>query len=117
MATLTSMMKTAAELKEGAANAPEAVSEDNPQPKYPYGLTIYLSDETLEKLGMTTLPAIGSTMTLTARVQVTGVNQNQSTDKDGVTRDVNLQITDMALGPDTQTSSPADRMYKPEQGE
>lgn len=66
-------------------------------PKYPYGLTVCLCDESLKKLGIAGMPAVGTKMTLNAIVEVVGVSQDQ---RQGETEsDMRLQITDMALAP------------------
>lgn len=66
-------------------------------PAYPYGLSLCLDTETLEKLGYSEPPAVGSKLTVTALVTVTstGVNQQQDGDK---RQHCDLQITDMELG-------------------
>lgn len=64
-------------------------------PKFPFGLSINLDDESLEKLEMTKLPTVGKEMTLTAKVKVTSVSAHDS--EHGKDRSVGLQITDMAL--------------------
>jgi hypothetical protein len=69
-------------------------------PLYPYGLSLYLNDETLEKLGLTDLPKVGSTMLAQITVTVTGTSQRATqSGKDGETTNtcVDLQITDMEL--------------------
>ena len=63
--------------------------------EYPYGLRVGLDSESLDKLNMTELPAVGTTMTLTAKVEVVSVSQYES--GGGEDRDVSLQITDMEL--------------------
>jgi hypothetical protein len=59
--------------------------DDGDLPKYPYGLTINLDDETLAKLGS---PAAhrGHRMTLTARVEVCSTSQYQ--DRKGENEDL-----------------------------
>ena len=64
---------------------------------YPYGLSLHLDDDTLEKLGLKSLPVVGSTMTLQAKVRVTGTNADEKRDGD-VEGSLRLQITDMELG-------------------
>lgn len=81
-------------------------------PAYPYGLSISLDDEALEKLGMKDLPDADDTMTLTARVCVTNV---ASTDgENGKRRSVSLQIEALALS-DVEDSDdkpdPSDKLY------
>lgn len=101
---LVSMKTTPKEAKEEAA---EAIGAASTQPEYPYGLSISLDDEALQKLGITSPPALGAKMTLTAQVEVCSASsyKTQTDDETNVT----LQITDMAL--DTGGPSAADRLY------
>lgn len=68
-------------------------------PKYPYGLTLYLDDETLKKLGITDLPKVGSTIPASIVVQVTGTSQRayQGSKGEEMRTCVDLQITDMEM--------------------
>lgn len=68
--------------------------------EYPYGLRISLDEQSLQKINFTTLPGIGDTMIITARVKVTDVSANET--DDGVRRSVGLQITDLEFGPDNE---------------
>lgn len=71
-------------------------------PAYPWGLTLHLDTDTLKKLGYDAPPAVGSELTLSAKVTVTSVGVNQQQDGDKEQR-AELQITDMELagaGPD-----------------
>ena len=83
-------------------------------PAYPYGLSISLCDESLEKLGMSDLPKVGTVKTFTVQATVTSVSQNETAkpDDEGSTqnRNVSLQITDIDMGQGGATSM-ADRMY------
>lgn len=90
---LINMQLTQQEAKEHDIATP--VGEGTDAPRYPYGLTLHLEDEVLEKLGMSTLPDVGKKMTLVAKVEVTTVNQHQS--QEGKDQSVSLQITDMEL--------------------
>lgn len=65
-------------------------------PKYPYGLCICLNDDSLKKLGISDLPAVGGTFMVMAQVTVSSVRSSQQQDGDKE-RSVDLQITDMAL--------------------
>lgn len=79
-----------------------AESKPGDGPAYPWGLTIYLDTDTLKKLGYDTPPAVGSELSLNAKVTVTSVGVNQQQDGDKEQR-AELQITDMELagaGPD-----------------
>lgn len=69
----------------------------NGQPNpYPWGLSMHLEKEVLDKLGLKELPEVGSTMQITATVEVTSVAQSASRDRD-MERSVGLQITRMAV--------------------
>jgi hypothetical protein len=65
-------------------------------PAYPYGLELYLNDETLKKLGYTDPPAVGTELVLHAKVVVTSMGMDQQQDGDKNVR-CNMQITDMEL--------------------
>lgn len=79
-------------------------------PKYPYGLSLCLDDETLKKLGITDLPPVGTVMQLTALVEVCSISnyENQS----GSDKSLNLQVTDMELANGNTEPKPiANRIY------
>lgn len=95
MAKLVSMARTASEKA-------EIVKEQDPAgadsvPEFPWGLSICLDEDSLEKLGITELPKPGAIVTITAQAKVTAVrmsaNEGEVTDRQGV----DLQITDMAV--------------------
>lgn len=67
------------------------------KPKYPYGLELRLDNESLTKLGITTLPKVGMKLRLEAKVFVESVSEEERADGKP-NRHVGLQITDMALG-------------------
>ncbi len=78
-------------------------------PEYPYGLRLHLSDKVLERLGLKTLPNAGQTLVLHARVSVDSVSQRETgTEK---SRELGLQITDLALAPDIDLGAAADKLY------
>lgn len=69
-------------------------------PVYPYGLSLQLDNDSLEKLGLATMPEVGTTVTVQAKATVTGCSANQY-ERDGKTetrKSCSLQITDMAVG-------------------
>lgn len=80
------------------------------QPVYPYGLRVQLDEDTIDKLGIRTLPEVGEPLILVARVNVISVSENQHVEgKDGKPhrhRNVELQITDLALGPNEDEKKP-----------
>ena len=83
------------------------------QSKYPYGLCICLDDDALQKLGITTPPAVGTSMLLQAQVLVTGANSDMMADGEVEGR-LNLQITDMELSaPAKSASTPTTRYIAP----
>ena len=60
-------------------------------PEYPYGLTITLNQEVLNRLGMD-LPKVGATVSFTAQSEVVGTSK----DEQG-RHELRLQITDIEL--------------------
>jgi hypothetical protein len=88
---------------------------DDAGPKYPYGLSLYLNEDTMAKLGITELPPVGQALQLTAMVKVTGTSSREENQKDGsveICKCVDLQITDMALqGEGDKGKSTADVLY------
>lgn len=78
-------------------------------PIYPWGLSISLDEDALDALGITKLPEVGKPMMLVARVDVTSVSENKHTTEGNGTekhRSVSLQITDLAIGPNDESSTP-----------
>lgn len=64
---------------------------------YPYGLRLTLNEDSLAKLGITDLPAVGTAMVLTAKVTVSSASESEH-EGEKKHRDISLQITDMDLG-------------------
>lgn len=79
-------------------------------PRYPYGLRIDLNDDSLEKLGITALPKVGTEMTITAKVMVTSVSAYDSQGGEAE-QSVGLQITDMEIGAGKTQSDAATSLY------
>lgn len=103
-------MKSKPEMEE----MPGAMEEYSPE--YPYGLCVHLGTDELAKLNITTLPEVGSTMTLHASVFVksTGAYGTQGGGKDTC---VTLQITDMEILPaegKSDNNSMAAMLYGPQ---
>lgn len=72
--------------------------EGGDSPAYPYGLRVCLNEESLKKLGVSSLPSVGTTMRLEAVVEVCSASENQTAK--GSERNLDLQITDMQLSTD-----------------
>lgn len=100
-------MKLAPQQKtEMMAGGPEMSQEE-----YPYGLCIRLDEDTITKLGIDGLPNAGDAMTVTAKAVVKSVSLNEY-ENEGARRTIELQITDMAVGPaDKPKKSAADILY------
>ena len=80
------------------ARGEEVVSES----PYPYGLSLNLENDALDKLEIKTLPEVGAVMFLQAKVAVTSVSEYKSQDNKEPRRSVSLQITDMELASDKE---------------
>ena len=67
------------------------------EPRYPYGLSLHLEEDALEKLGLDKLPAVGTVLTLKATVKVdsASIREHEGSEK---RRTLGLQITAMDLG-------------------
>lgn len=66
------------------------------RPKYDYGLTVHISEEMYERLGLSEAPDIGECFMMLAKVEVKDIHQNKGAD-DRMKVSMGLQITDMAL--------------------
>ena len=64
----------------------------------------------MEKLGIKDLPAVGTEMTIMAKVVVKSVSSNQSEGGDAESR-MSLQITDMEVGGTSKASNAATMLY------
>lgn len=83
----------------GDYDQPMAATQPS-QPQYPYGLRIYLDDESLDKLGIEKLPELGAEFMIEAKVRV--VSKSESTDPNDEDGDndrssMDLQIVAMGL--------------------
>lgn len=83
-----------------ATSAPDAPD----QPAYPYGLRLELDDDVLDKLGLGTLPKVGTTKMLMAQVDVVSVSESESAEG-GPDKRLGLQITDLSLEDVTASKS------------
>ena len=103
---LASMKLSAERQKE--YGSPTALEGD--MPAYPYGLCIHLGEDQIKQLGIAAMPSAGQAMTLIARVEVKNAGV-RDTAENGKIRDMDLQITDMALAPEAKKESAADKIY------
>ncbi|EPL6453040.1 capsid staple protein [Providencia hangzhouensis] len=94
-------LKTSTETFENANGVKETRDE------YPYGLTLYLDNETLEKLGVS-IPDVGESIELSGIAKVKSKSTNEREGKKSMS--VDLQITDLALG-SGDTKSAADVLF------
>ena len=74
----------------------EAGTIEEEAPRYPWGLSINLDNESIEKLGITTLPEVGDLKTLIAVVKVKDVSETDSIEGKKQ-RNIGLQITEMSI--------------------
>lgn len=91
MGDLVNMKRSADDRDAANEAAPSSMIDE---PLYPWGLSINLDEDSLEKLDLE-LPKVGKKFTLVAAVEVTSVSSNAS--KGGESQSVGLQITDMCL--------------------
>ena len=65
--------------------------------KFPYGLSIDLNEESLEKLDLDDMPDIGTKLIVAAVGEVTSVNQHKS--KSDTTQNLTIQLQRLEVGP------------------
>lgn len=78
-------------------------------PKYPWGTELDLNDTTLKKLGLTSLPAVGSEVTITAVAKVTRISARE--EQGGAEQCLGLQITQMDLNSQGGEQPAANKLY------
>ena len=105
--TMKDMSLSPDEAKETMLGYTEADVKD--APKYPYGLNLDLNDETLKKLGITKLPAVGDAVSITAIAKVTRISAYE--EQGGSEQCLGLQITDMEISIGGQSSDAANKLY------
>jgi hypothetical protein len=85
------------------------------QPAYPWGLQVRLDEQSLDKLGLDTLPKVDGELMLIAKVRVVAVSSNEhSKGGEGKThkhKSVELQITAMALDDVPAEKDASDELY------
>ncbi len=82
---------------------PSSVAQE--ESKFPFGLSLHLNSDSLDKLGIATLPEVGASFNLMAVTVVEAISEFES-EESGKERTLTLQITDMALeGKKTQADT------------
>ncbi|QCW21982.1 hypothetical protein JessAGP_052c [Caulobacter phage Jess A] len=111
---LTDMALTKAEAKEMEQGCVASEEGDSDLPKYPYGLTLWLNDDILAKLGMSTpLPAPGTEMMLSAKVMVTGTSQRETLGGDpDMCLDIQITAMELTAGAPPSMADRAAKLYK-----
>lgn len=79
-------------------------------PRYPWGLSISIDGDALERLGIEDLPEVGESLQLRALVEVTSTSINESQTEQR--RSLGLQITAMCLEPAPKKSDASETLYK-----
>ncbi len=92
--SLVNMQQSAEEAKEYTEPKPADA------PKYPWGLCITLNDDSLEKLGISSLPEVETEVTIIAKAQVSRTSEYQTQGGESE-RSLDLQITDMQVNTGT----------------
>lgn len=90
--SMVDMALTGEELKE---NTLPAMPEMASQPRYPYGLSISLSEKELEKLKLSAECEVGDMIHLVGMAKVTSISANDT--QDGKSCRIELQITHLEL--------------------
>lgn len=85
----------------------EEIQSESPEQEYPFGLRLWMNDDTLKKLGIKDLPEVGKEFGVEARAKVAEVSEVASESNEE--KRMELQITDLNLvDPD---ASRAERLF------
>lgn len=103
---LVSMKRTAKEKKEEKTLLATSEPEE-----FPFGLSIHIEDDELNKLGFSESPEVGAEMLLTAKVKVTSMSESKHMMDNEENRSISLQITDMGLESATARKSTEDVLF------
>jgi len=91
-------------------NEEKASMSEMPQDQYPWGLSLYLDNETLDKMpeGFFEALELGQPVAIVAEGKVESRSENETTE--GVNRSARIQLTAIEL-PDPEKASPADKIF------
>jgi len=79
-------------------------------PKYPYGLSLHVGKESLDNLKIDNLPSVGTKMILHAEVEVASTSEREH--ESGKDKNMELQITSMALAEPEDKPDAKDVLYR-----
>lgn len=71
------------------------IGSSDSEERYPYGLRLTLDNDSLDKLGIKNLPAVGTVLMFEAKAKVVSTRQSATTGSDD--RSVDLQVTAIDL--------------------
>jgi hypothetical protein len=106
------MKLTSLELDKKEAKAESFEAQDSELPKYPYGTCLYLDEVALAKLGITTMPAVGTAVQIIAVGKVTGTSSREY--EGGAHQTLDIQLTEMSCAcdaGDTPMGKAAKKLY------
>lgn len=110
--TMTSIKNSAKKKpSSGSAEACSPCDDGNP---YPYGMTLSMNTETLDKLKIKTLPVVGSVLTLQIKVTVESVRSEAGSN--GEKRSMELQVTDLDMGGAAKEEAAKDDLTREKSG-
>ncbi len=89
---------------------PDDPGEADLKEEFPWGLSLNLEEEVLERLGMKTLPVVGQVVNVIAVAKVVSISE-RDTEGAGVSRSVSLQITDMEVPTKTSEAEKATALF------
>lgn len=112
--SMTDLARTPEEIKEEIAmDKSPGLPKPSSVATYPYGLCLYLDNDTLEKLGIDgDLPDVGDMINFQALARVTSASENERSTEAGtkeVCRRIELQITHMSVASDEEEDRTAGR--------
>lgn len=111
--SLKNMAMDAQEAKEYGTMLAGPDGGDSDLPRYPYGLTICLNDDSLAKLAIPPGLPVGTKVMILAAATVVSCSQRQTQDGDSEAN-MDIQITDMDIKPaadDVGNKSAGDKLY------
>ena len=97
-------------MKRDESERKESEALEYEEPAYPYGLCISLGKDELEKLGMTSLPAVGTEVMVMAKGFIKSASSSEY-QGEGKHMDVQVQLTDVQVGAAPASTNAADALY------